>query len=130
MSDIGLQIKGLDKFQKVMGKSPIITAKAFSDAIKESLIDIQSKTRPITPIDTGRLRTSIGARNADGIFKVKGLVGSIGSDVEYAWPVHEKHRTKSKFLLKGTKKAVRDIKKNFERAIETIFKTISLKSKF
>jgi len=70
------------------------------------------------PVDTGRLRASIGNPTKGGIFKlgesgVLGLGGitgiMFGTAVEYALAVEKNHKTKSHYMLRGVTEAVPDM---------------------
>ena len=68
------------------------------------------------PVDTGRLRASIGNPTKGGIFQIgkSGISGSatgvmFGTAVEYALAVEKNHKTKSHYMLRGVTEAVPDM---------------------
>lgn len=125
MADTTFEIKGLDKFKRVLSQSPQIAAPIFGEAIKKSMIEIQRQSVPLTPVDTGRLRGSYR-------IEFKPAVGAVIPDTEYAVYVHEGtwKMNARPFLAKGLKAAKSQIKKYFEEAIKAINQVIILKSKF
>ena len=84
MPTINVKIDGLQKFKTMMGKYPAASVRNLNEAIKKSVFEIQAQTVPITPIDTGELRRSIGR----GI-KFSPMRGQIGPTVDYANIIHE-----------------------------------------
>ena len=119
-----IKIEGLAAFKKAMEQAPKIAVPIMDKAIKKSIFDIQRKTLPITPFDTGRLRGSFRTKFAP-------LKGRLYPTVKYAFIQHEahfKHKVgQRKYLEVGVKKAEPIIRKNFEIAIKTIFSYIKTK---
>ena len=82
MPEIKVEIKGLDKFRKAIGKFPQIAAKNLDEAIKLSIYEIQRTTTPKVPVSEGRLKNSIR-------IDLIPLRGSLGFTADYATYVHE-----------------------------------------
>ena len=132
MPSINIKVEGLDKLVKTMGKYPIVAARNLDEAIKKSIFEIQRQTVPITPIDTGELRRSIGR----GI-KLSPLRGEIGPTVSYAVKIHEgtaryplsipprNPNTVRQFLRQGVELSTDKIETYFNDAIKKTFKTIT-----
>ena len=130
---INITIPNLPKFQTALKKYPQLAEKQIKDALIKSLLQIVRETKPLTPVDTGRLRASIGEQGAEGIFKVEKMKGTVGTTVKYAISVEEgfyKHRIgQRKFLETGAKKSINTIKGFFKDAMNDVFNTIAKDSK-
>ncbi len=80
-----IKIEGLDQLIKNFEQSPKMVTKELTDAIKTSIHIIRPMMMKEAPHDKGGLRKNIFA-------KIKGLIGTVGPDVNatpYAWYVHE-----------------------------------------
>lgn len=128
---IKVTIPNIKKIQKAYQKYPELAEKEIKTALTQSLLQITRDTKPLTPVDTGRLRASIGQQGGEGIFEVRKMSATVGTNVKYAVYVHEgtKYMTGRPFLAQGTEKAMKDIQNYFVQALDRIFKTISNKSK-
>jgi len=127
---ISVSIPNLPKFQKALKKTPELAAKYFKDAFEQSLLQIERETKPLVPVDTGRLRASFGKTGTlHSIWKIQKTSATIGSDVEYAVAVHEgnqRHRLgQRKFLEVGVQKATSKIKQFFLDAYQKVFNDIA-----
>ena len=122
---INITIPNLPKFQSALRKSPQSAEKEIKKALEKSALQIVRETKPITPIDTGRLRTSIGSTSSEGILKIEKEKATIGSRVKYAIYVHRR----VPFLERGAKQAENKIKGFFKDAIDNVFKKIARESK-
>ena len=101
-----MALKGL--VQKATVNTPVVLAQAGQVGA--------SSCRTKCPVDTGRLRASIGNPTKGGIFQIgkSGILGSatgvmFGTAVEYALAVEKNHKTKSHYMLRGVTTAVPDI---------------------
>ena len=130
---INIEIPNLPKFQKALRKWPQLAEKELKNAFEKSLYQIIRETKPITPIDTGRLRSSIGEQGGKGIFEIKKTLAVVGTNVNYAVDVHEgfqRHKTgQREFLKVGVEKAMSKIKEFSKEAINNIFNKIAKESK-
>ena len=75
-----LEIKGLDK---LLGKLDTIQKEqCIQRALTKSCLIVEAQAKVNCPVDDGQLRQSIGS-------EVKGNIGAIGTNVEYAPYVHQ-----------------------------------------
>lgn len=79
---LSIQIEGLEQFRQALKKFPKISGPILQKAIIKSIIDLQAKTIPLTPIKTGRLRGSF-------MTAFSPLTGILKPSVNYAIYVHE-----------------------------------------
>ena len=126
---ITVKVQGLDAMLSRFKRIPPKLQNNLNIGIQRAIFNIERKTKPITPVDTGRLRASIGGGSYKGGSYAKGhgtkfrnLYGEIGSDVEYAEVVHQRRARHKigdwKFLEKGTQQASSLIKREFKTLIE------------
>jgi len=128
---ISIKIPNLPKFQAALNKSPQYTEKEIRKAFEESLYQIVIETKPITPIDKGALRSSIGQVDNEGIFKIEKTRAMVGTNIKYAVYVHEgtRYMIGRPFLETGLKKSESKIKGFFKDAINNVFNKIAMQSK-
>jgi len=119
---ITIRIEGLSKLNDKLRRFSPRLKRELSKAIAKSAYLVERETKPITPIDTGRLRGSIRTN-------ISGLRAIIAPTAKYAIFVHEGTRrwplrmppkspgTVRQFLKKGSEKAAPRIRKYFEDAI-------------
>ena len=124
-----IHIKGLQNLIKKFEQLPRGLHIELSKAIKMSVFQIERETKPITPVDTGRLRSSIGGGSFRGGsypsgygIKFGNLYGIIGSNVKYAEDVHESYARhmvgQTKFLETGAKRSSPEIERFFKSALD------------
>jgi hypothetical protein len=130
---ISVKIPKLANLQKALKKYPEYAGKEIKNALEASLWQIVRETKPITPVDSGFLKGSIGDVAKEGLFEVKKLSALVGTKIKYAVYVHEgfqKHTTgQRKFLEVGLKKATPMIKQFFAQAVENTNRAVINKSK-
>ncbi len=133
--EIRINIENIDAIRQRFLLAPGITEKHINRAIKKSIFKIEreSKKGEEMPVDTGRLRASIGGGGFKGGSYPKGhgrvfedLYGEIGTDVEYAKIVHfgGGGRRARPFLARGVEIAQPEIDRFFSQALEDIGKEI------
>ena len=98
-SNIQIKFTNLEEIKSALISAPNIAVPKFDAAIKRSIYQINRETVPITPIDTGRLRMSIG--ESIGFTPLR---GKIGSNLSYARSQHERedfrhNQGEAKFLI-------------------------------
>lgn len=127
---ISISIPNLPKFQRALSKFPELASKEIKNALTKSLYQIVRETKPLTPVDTGRLRGSIGD-SSEGIFKVEKVSATVGTNVKYAIYVHEgtRYMQGRPFLAEGAKKSINAIKGFFKDAYNNVFNNIAKQSK-
>lgn len=85
-ANIKVEIKGLDKLESLLKKAPGKIATALREASAKSAFLIEGRAKKLSPVDTGRLRSSI--QTSLGV--IDGGLGSIvKTNVDYAIYVHE-----------------------------------------
>jgi len=88
--DFNIEFEGLKELRRDLAKAGGDLDDTLRQAMLHSLqlIASEAKAKKNAPVDTGRLRASIGAKTKEGIREVKGVgadvVGRVGSRVEYA----------------------------------------------
>lgn len=124
MTTFNIHIEGLDKFIAALNQSPEIVKKYLNNAIRKSIIDIQSTAVPVTPIDTGRLRSSYEIEFGD-------LRGSTGPTAEYAIYVHEgtRYMKGRPFLKQALDNNVAKIEQTINSQLNQALEEIARKSK-
>lgn len=141
MAQIRLKIKNLDKFRSRLKLFPKIQRKNLSKAINESILRIEAKAIPISPVKTGRL---VGQYEFGRIKSTpNSLFGRVKPDVEYAAAVHDApggkklspgtpyaNPSKNKRALAGFLKVAVDRTENkvnqvFERALVAVVKELA-----
>jgi len=80
--NINIKIEGLDKLVKALARFPQVSVKHINTGIKKSMYEIDREAKQLSPVDTGRLRSSFQV-------KLTNLRGEIGPTVNYAADVHE-----------------------------------------
>lgn len=120
-----IKFTNLEEVKKALVSAPQIAVPKFDKAIKRSIYEIKRNTVPITPVDTGRLRGSIGA----GI-QFTPLRGRIGSNLVYARPQHEREdfrhsQGEAKYLEKGANRSIKFIEDEFKSAAQETFDEIA-----
>jgi hypothetical protein len=129
---IKIQIPNLQKLINAMNAYPEITDKEFKNALYASMLAIEKKAKPMTPVVTGRLRASIGGGSFKGGeyaddygIKVERRQAMIGSDVKYAAKVE----SRIPFLGTGLFQAQSLITRIWGTAVGNIFTQIFNKAK-
>lgn len=129
---INITIPNLPKFQNALKKWPQLAEKEIKKALEGSIFSIEREAKQLTPVDTGRLRASLGGGAFQGgsysegaNIKIEKTRASIGSDVKYAVYVHNW----TPFLSGGARAAMKNIENFFKQAVENIFNKIAKDSK-
>lgn len=134
MAEITVTIKNLPQIRSAFRKAPVKMATELNEAIKKSIFTIERESKPRTPVDTGRLRASLGGGSFEGgsykeghgrLFKK--FYGEIGSNVKYALFVHDgTSRMKARpFLMKGVKASETQIDGFFTKAVQNALDDIA-----
>ncbi len=133
---VTIKIPKLKTFRARMRKHPQITGKHTAIAINRSIKSILDRTRPITPVDTGRLKSSF-QRDSIKATSARPL-GAVISKVPYAGFVHDilpagqryKNPTRNKqalsgFLIIGSRRAQTQVDKHFTTALKNITRELA-----
>lgn len=112
---ITIQIKGLDQVIRKFERMPREFINEMDKSVKRSAYLVEGESKKITPVDTGRLRSSIMSS-----FSV--LQAIIGPHTDYAIYVHEgtRYMQGRPFMKQGAEKAISAIKKEFQKAIQIL----------
>lgn len=117
-----IRITGLDDLPKKFENSPALLEKAVGNALGKSIAMIETESKRHTPVRTGLLKSSIGGEQ--GFSYVRGLTAGVGTNVKYAWFVHEgyaKHVIgERKFMEKGLDDSRPFIQKVFGDAMKEL----------
>ena len=121
---ISVSVTGLDKLLKGCSSAPGIVKDELGRAIGDSLYMIEGEARKRTPVDTGTLKKSIGNPQKGGWRWIRGLQGSVGTYVDYAFFVETRearHKVgQSHFMEAGANAAKPTVIKFFEAAMKRI----------
>jgi HK97 gp10 family phage protein len=118
MTDIGVTIKvqGIDEIRNAFAKFPEIVGPFLRDASLRAALFLEGESKKRSPVDTGRLRssiaTSLGAQD-------KGLTSIVSTNVFYAVFVHEgtKYMKKRQFMKKAVEENRDEISKIFQEQV-------------
>ena len=128
---ITIKIDNLDIVRSMANRYPAISQRHIDDAIVRSIGEIDVQTKPLTPVKTGRLRSSLLPRFAP-------FQGIFGTKVPYAVSVHDLHAPGTRyrrpslnkkaiagFLTVGVKRSGRVINTAFQKALDNIAEDLS-----
>jgi len=119
MPEVSIKITGLSQMIRKFKQAPKILDEEIGKAMSKSIGLIQRNVRMKTPVDTGRLRTSIGGTY--GWRWIRQRMAGIGTNVKYAlWVEVRKARHPtgtSGYFQKGVKASLTGITKFFELAM-------------
>jgi HK97 gp10 family phage protein len=122
MSDIKIEIKGLDEFRKMLSLSPIIARKELNTAIRTSILIMLRylKTSTLVPVRTGLLKQSIRSSFSD-------LKGTLAPHTNYAIFVHEgtRYQKAQPFLKETIDDKMQNIQHEFDSAASRIVKQLA-----
>ena len=121
-----ISIAGLAEFIRGLGAAQSEFEKIIGQAMTDSLDMAGTESQRRTPVDTGYLRSSIGGEG--GFSEVRGLVGEVGTNVEYAIYVHEGHGRhfvgERLFMEKGADAGLPYIERRFAEAMAEVARVI------
>lgn len=124
---IEIEIKNLDNVMKVFKRFPVEMKRNLSDAILKSGYTVEGKAKEVTPIDTGRLRSSIYT-------KISPLEAIVSTNIKYAVFIHEgtaryplsmppkNSATVRQFMKVGAEKSRALVESYFREALEKTIK--------
>lgn len=118
--EVSIKIENLDEVQRFLKSRPVAIKNELNRAVKKTVVLIEREAKKRTPVDTGRLRTSIRS-------KTSGDKGEVYTNVKYAVVVHEnlraRHRTgEAKYLERAFKQSIPKIKSFFESGFKKVLK--------
>ena len=120
--EISIRIENIEEIQRFLETRPERTREELNRAVQKTALLVKRRAKLKTPVDTGRLKTSIKSKT----FKSK-LAGEVFTEIRYAIPVHEnlraRHRVgEAKYLERAAKQSVSRINGFFKDAIKNILK--------
>ena len=123
MPQYKVEIKGLDKFRKALSQYPSIAKEYFARAIETMTWQLNRQAKRRSPVDTGRMRSSIYPT-------IRPDEGIVQPNVEYAIYVHEgtRYQKAQPFLLEALEDVQPDVESEFEQALENTLDEIARKS--
>lgn len=80
MADLRVSIEGDAELKRVLESTGHRLTEAITNAVAEVAIDVEREAKRNTPVDTGRLRSSLGVEVVDAL----GLQRDVATNVEYA----------------------------------------------
>jgi len=112
VADVKVTIDGLPELEALLKQTGHRLTEAVSNAVAETALVCETNAKRKTPVDTGRLRSSIGVKNA-----ADGLAADVGTNVEYA--PHVEYGTSrmqaQPFMTTAREQAARDLPSNVEK---------------
>lgn len=126
MSEELLVIENLDKLVDMLEKKlPYEFERAARTGMTKSVIDVEGWARENSPLDTGRLRASIGHQVKGTFGHIEGIVGT---NVEYAPHVEEPGNVRGvgrrPFLRPAVEEHIRELVHNFEESFRAVAKRL------
>ena len=122
--NVSLNVTGLDSLIRGFGQAPSVLSEETYKALDASLDMIQAEAQRRTPVDTGRLKASIGNQSRGGWRWIRGLTASLGTYVYYALWVELRNTRhaigQSHYMEDGAKAAIPQIIRFFEQAMERV----------
>ena len=129
--NIKIEIKGIREMVNRYNNAPKLVDKELERAFEKSLLQIEREVKKRTPVDTGRLRASIGGMegkvapvNSEGWRYVHERAASIGTKVKYAiWVGLRNARHKvgmAGYFSKGVEASMEKINSFFKTAMENV----------
>ena len=79
-ADLHVSIDGNPELQAMLKATGRLLTEAIASAVAEAALNVESNAKRSTPVDTGRLRSSIGTK----FLGVQQLEADVGTVVEYA----------------------------------------------
>lgn len=79
MADVKVTIEGAPELKRLLEQTGHRLTEAVRNAVSEAALACETTAKRATPVDTGRLRSSIGVTKESG-----GLAADVGTNVEYA----------------------------------------------
>lgn len=112
---LGIKIENLAEVQLALMKFPITATKYIDKAIKQSILEITERAKPLTPVKTGNLR-----RSYNSIFSpLKGILQPMANYAFYVEVMDKNMHTtgQAHYLETGLNIAEQAINKYFQKAI-------------
>lgn len=124
MPEIKVEIQNLDRLRAAFGAYPEIVAPLLRDASAKSAFAIERRAKILSPVDTGRLRSSIAT--SLGIVN-RGITSIVQTNVFYAIYIHEGTRRMRKrpFMKQAAEQSVKDISQFYSEAERKAFDKVA-----
>lgn len=120
-----IQLKGVDEQILRLERLSTTAQRHMKVAMQRSVARIVSTVKPITPVDTGRLRRSIGGRSRVARGQV---VGIVSTRVRYAGFVEfgTRFMRPRRYMARGFRAARDTIRRYFQEAIRKIVRDLKV----
>jgi len=126
-SPLTIEVEGLDELQEALEKLGADWKQYAGPALGHGLAAIVTDARKEAPVDTGRLRASIGSE----ILRTAGseIVGRVGSNIDYAsyQEFGTRYQSGKPFLRPALEKNRDRVVKLFEKGIDEALRRLGLK---
>jgi HK97 gp10 family phage protein len=121
-----VEFRGLDEQIKRLGRLDLNARRQMKQAMARSVLKLVSSIKPLTPVDTGRLRGSI-----TGSIKVLGnkeVIGIASTRVNYAGFVEfgTKKMRPRRYMARGFRAARNQIKRYFAMAVKRMIRSLKV----
>lgn len=118
---LSIKVKNIEKAKKLLKSRPTEVRKELDNTVRKTALIVQGEAKRRTPVDTGRLRTSIKTKTSQ-------LEGEVFTDVKYAIAVHENIKSRhtvgeAKYLENAIKQSLPKIERFFKNAIKKVIQT-------
>ena len=127
MPQIKITITGLNELIRKFKQAPRILNEEMGSALNKSLKLIERNVKLKTPVDTGRLRSSIGG--AEGWRWIKKRIASVGTRVKYAFWVEVRPARhivgEVGYFSKGVQTSINGINQFFVKAMQRVAQRIT-----
>lgn len=121
---IKVEVKNIEELKRGLQKFPDKLVPQLREAVIKSAFLVEREAKILSPVDTGRLRSSI---NTSYGFGPLGVGAKVATNVEYAIYVHEgtKRMRARPFMRQAVQASSGQIGKFFETAVEVAISKIS-----
>lgn len=118
--EISINVENIATVKRFLNSRPAKLKSELDNTVTKTALLVKGEAKRRTPVDTGRLRTSIQSRSTQ-------LEGEVYTDVAYAIAVHEnlksRHPTgEAKYLENAIKNSMPKIERLFKKAINEVIK--------
>ena len=116
-----IKVDNIDEVKRFIKSRPVKLRKELDSTVNKTALLVQGEAKKRTPVDTGRLRTSIRTRTNQ-------LEGEVYTNVKYAIAVHENVKSRhnvgeAKYLANAIKHSMPKVKGIFKNAISKVLKS-------
>ena len=121
-----IEVQGLEELQKALAGFSGDWEQIAGEALNIGLITLESEAKKLAPVDTGRLRSSIGSE----VQRAAGseIVGKVGSNLEYAsyQEYGTRYQSGKPYLRPSLERNLNKVVRQFEEGIVKALKKLRL----